>query len=406
MRYGFAALIFLLTLARLFLGIEITDESAYVANMWTFILDEGHLFKSDLFPQGASGVPVAPLTWLFKALFESEGLVLFARLLYLAWSTLAAWCAYRFLRGFYDRNWAALAALFFLSFIPFAVGSWSYNNIGSLGVPIALFSLLHGGRSSVFLGSIAAILCCFCYPPLTIVFGALLGSMWLGWFPVSRETRKFFTAMILSGGVLSAVFSWWSAGENLSSVMAMSRAFAWGGGFAKVKAIASFFIQGVANNKLWLLPLIFLPFFRRFDLALTAFFLVLAHFSLVAAHEPVSWLIYAPLVLLAIQLAQGRRQISHPEWYSPLLAFGFLAALVFGYTSSNTLINASLGMIVPLSILTLELLKEFRVSGRAREWQALALLVAINAYFVAGNYRHFYRWRCSTHRSRMDHFAF
>lgn len=385
------------SLLRLFLSAELTDEANYVAHAYTFLLD-GRLFESDLFIQGTAAVLIAPLVWLYREMFQAEGLVLFLRLLYFAWALGAALASYGLLKRFYPKDLAWAAASFFLAFIPFAIPSWSYNTVPAFGAPMALFLLFRGTTIGAVLGGLVAAASCFAYPPISLMFGALLVWLWSGRGSLDFRSRATFTLMIVAGGAASALFLW-QGRANLPLVAAFTKEFEWVGGFGKVAHIGYTFYKAGWRSGLWVFVLLGLIFYfrkrrdagRAHDFWLIAGAMAWALLARVSPQRTMGFLIFAPCSLMVFhalgRLPRTSRQ-RPPVW---LLAFGLMAAAIQGYTSSNILVNASLGMILPLQILLLEALMSLHETGRAG-WLRIRTAVAAVAFtLVAGNYLYVYR---------------
>ncbi|MFL4286121.1 hypothetical protein, partial [Escherichia coli] len=67
--YAVAFFIVASSYVRLYFGVDITDESQYVAQAWAYVLDGWSLFDSDLLIQGTPGVLIAPILYIWHKFF-------------------------------------------------------------------------------------------------------------------------------------------------------------------------------------------------------------------------------------------------------------------------------------------------------------------------------------------------
>ena len=369
--HAFVAFIALATLVRLFFSVDLTDESNYAAHLWAF-LQEGKAFHSDLFIHGNAAILISPIGFLYKSIFGPEAIVLFLRLCFFILMLVTAWAAYFFYKKAYPKGHALLAASFYIAFIPFSLAGWSYNNVAALGLPLSLFFLFSGGRKILAAGAIAAIVS-FVYPPLFLVY--LVAHFF--------TRQKIFIITLLTGIFIGAAFVVLSGYENLSKVLAFAQIFAWNGGTEKIKDILLVFFDGFMQSGLWLLLPLSLKFFTRYSFIILCVFLAWISFVRMPLAPVTTWLIYAPLVPLFFYIFQREKESVEPPWYKALLILGFLASAVFGYTSSNIMVNCALGMILTLQLLLLEVLSRWK--------RSYLILAAISLFLCIGNYRFVYR---------------
>jgi hypothetical protein len=135
---GMLSLLMALLAFRMTLGVDLGDESYYIAFVdgW---LKTGLAGGKALGVHQTAALLVYPAVKLFASLHGSvEGLALFLRAVYLAGSVAAALCFYRFVRELHGTAVSVLSAVLITCFIPFSLPSPSYNTIGMLAMIAAL----------------------------------------------------------------------------------------------------------------------------------------------------------------------------------------------------------------------------------------------------------------------------
>lgn len=202
---------FLGSYARLWLGIDFTDESLYVSLPDAFL--RGHLpFRDELMPLTAP-IVTTPLAWAFETVTGGkEGIVLFFRHMYFVASALCAGLAFLTFRRLVDTVTAVLLAAVFLAYLPFLIPNLSYDTQPSFAFFAGSLCVLHaawGERAGPWylaacvLQAVAA----FSYPTL---FPACALSLATGlWLVRSRgnagDFRRATLALALVGVVSIAV---------------------------------------------------------------------------------------------------------------------------------------------------------------------------------------------------------
>lgn len=373
----FFSLIAFSTFVRLFFSVDLTDESNYATHVWTF-LHQWRLFQSDLFIHGTPAVVLSPLAFVYTSIFGNEALVLFLRLCFFGLMMTTAHFSYHFLKKYYAQEWALLSSALYVAFIPFSIPSWSYNNVAALGVPLSLFLLFSESKRQNMASGFIAALVSFCYPSMLIVY--------ITAFCLTR--RKAFLLPFLITISICTLFVLSSGEDSLHKVLAFAKIFGWSGGLDKSTSILSLFFNGFIHSGLWLLFILaFLP--RYHLLLLCVFFLWLGFVSSQNLLPAIQWLIYAPFAPLFFYVIKHKQ--SAQPWFQPMLILGFLSAAVFGYTSSNIMINCVLGMMLPLQLLLLEIFRRWEQSNTIRKTYGSLIFCSIALYLSCNNFLSVYR---------------
>lgn len=199
-------ILFLLLCIRLFLSVELTDETYYVASTYNIYLGQKP-FITSWDPRGGYCflVPLFAIFQLFSPNYE--GIILFFRVIYLIFVMgCAGWISWLF----YKRNGDMAIILFIfpmICFVPFSLFQVSYNSVLSflLAVIAAMLVTSEEKQSEPFryfgIGILMSI-ACITYP--TLVITAILLTVWIGF--CNRHGRwKTKVICYVIGGILSAV---------------------------------------------------------------------------------------------------------------------------------------------------------------------------------------------------------
>lgn len=394
--YALTALVFGLMVFRLFLGVDITDESQYAAQAYTLTLGVAP-FEADLLIQQTAAILIQPLVQLYVYAFGTEGFVLFLRLLYFALAVLSGLVGFFYLRKHYDSRSAWIAASFLWLYVPCSLASWSYNTVSILLFPVSLFLLFGWGARVAFLGGLAGAVACFCYPTLGAVYALVVGYAWWQvyrgkWKRVWRVHLSFLVALGL-GGAVSLTYMFGFVGfDKIAELFAFSKSFGELGGPEKFIDMANRFWDGLTRT----LYIVFLPllwylhrkkgkqWFKKKRPVFVAFGLVLAGFSRLYEQRSLGWLVYACLLIFVLfwpRMAELRKK-SDPRWI--MLLASFFAAFIYAYSSGNGFIVAGFGLLLAVQLLLLEASEDFK----AKAPQVLALVAA---FFLFWNFYFIYR---------------
>jgi hypothetical protein len=393
-------LLLLLIYVRLYFGVDMTDESQYVAQAYAPAIGGG-AFQADLLIQQTPSLLIAPLVEAYRHFFGSEGLVLVLRHLYFLLTLLTSRLVYLFLKKQFNATQALLCSTLLVSFIPFCIPSWSYNNLTYLGLPASLILLLSPPsetRWSALAAGLFSAIVCFAYPPIVVVYIAIVTWIYFsktGAPPISRGRFWTYFFSLLIGGLASIAYILSFGLERLHRVFELSSSFGELGGFDKMQWMLGQFWHGLSRGA-------FLPFFllifwaRRTRLRpwldqhsedLLFALLGLCAFARMSKYHLLNYVLFGSLSLLVLykyRVLNGRPFRSKNQFV--FLSAGFFAAAILSYSSGNGLVNAGIGLILPLQILLLECLKP--MPERKANW-ALAILAVFFCFktfdFVYGD---------------------
>lgn len=176
----FFLLAVMLTYCRLYLGVDFTDESFYVALPYRFVLGDRPFIDDHSIAQSA-GLLLIPFIRFYHFLFPSNAaLILFVRHLYFLFYLGITLLAARVLKEKCSEGISLFCASFLLLFIPYGIPSLSYNTLGAgLFFTGALWACARIGRSGpwMFGTGVLQALAIVAYPPLipaSVVFTVCL----------------------------------------------------------------------------------------------------------------------------------------------------------------------------------------------------------------------------------------
>ncbi|MGE0763259.1 MAG: hypothetical protein AB7N80_08275 [Bdellovibrionales bacterium] len=377
----FGCLLFFLTLVLLFwrvhLGVDLTDESLYVALPFSF--DLGHkvfIHESTLY-QGF-GLLLQPLTKLFRwAAGGSEGSFLFFRYLYFLLSALTGWHLSRLLRNWLPHNEAWMVAATTLMVVPFNIASLSYNTLPQFALANSLILVLHPAQKAwcYFGATILTGVAAMAHP----VFGVMLLLFPLYWWPAGANHKSRPTAIkkaILLGFLICAMIGGAvvvAAGfDRLLEILRYQMSFGvQGGGTSKLLPIlkkliktgyvAALVLLWIGWSRLrtlkswqhWLAALILLPLLAR----------QLIRDSMPPFSHPITYQVaLAGLVGTIFILMKTKKR---PEPLSLALLWCWTGGLLLAWASSNGLYSA-VAVLMPAAALTWAQLRLWKPQGPLR----------------------------------------
>jgi hypothetical protein len=399
-----AIILVALTARRSSFGVDVTDESFYVALPYEFVLGNKP-FADEKTLQQTAGILLTPFVRARVTLKGgTDGLVLFMRRLYLLLACAATVSSFLALRCFVRAAAAAVASLLPVAFIPFSIPNLSYNTMGALLLTIGLMAGAASLRTKhvrlpAALHVIALGLAAVAYPTLIVaVCAALIITTTI--HLRGGEGRGFLGAAVVSGVVLVGCFAVYairtiklhdvltsfdyvrSFGVHVAGWAKLRRLLEqWGTDqpyrgllgweIAALVAIATFSsrrIRGVAVCGLLLL----LPLAPSERLTSSHFIVILAA------------LVFLPPIVAALHGSQDGRILlltcSLPS---------LVAGIITSFTSSNGLGNAAIGLL-PAAIVAVALAVECAAEAELVPLAVCASL-ALPAALQVSAWNHVYR---------------
>ncbi len=200
-----------LTYTRLYLGIDFTDESFYIAVPYRLALGAKPLVDVTEVGQLPPALLLYPFVLLYHRLFGLDGLVLFMRHLHFAFCLGVAFALYSALRIYVrDRALAAVLACAAVAFVPFGIHGLSYNTFASgfltAGAFLLAASVLDGSRLRRAIGGAALGLAIFTYPPFALAAGCVLLALLLAVKPRTLRTLAPALIPMVACGLGAAAF--------------------------------------------------------------------------------------------------------------------------------------------------------------------------------------------------------
>jgi hypothetical protein len=218
----------LLAYVRLFIAVDVTDESFYNSLPYSFSLGL-RPYRDELNITQNAGILLAPLYHLYHAVFQSStGLVLFNRHLYVGFVALCSFLTFRVAAARVDRNFARLLAAFVLTFSYFNIPALSYNTLGALFLFLGLLQLLSQTESeprkqarAIFGANVCFMLATFAHPSfLTASLAALIASWWL-----NPAGRRAWIASVALGALGALVFLFSFGADAINDSLAYARTY-------------------------------------------------------------------------------------------------------------------------------------------------------------------------------------
>lgn len=373
--------------ARIFFGVDVTDEAFYVAMPWRFA-HGARPFVDEYASQQMSAFFTVPAVWLWSRVFGSTGIVLFLRFCYLAFLGGVAASAYAYLRRLIAPGLALMASAIVLVYVPLGIPALSYNTIGvgllTAGCFLGLIVMDGAGpRAGVWPGLLHA-LACVAYPSLAVAVAAFfLAALaltpkgrraWLAWYAGAVAG----VAAVTAGALLAAGI------ENVRGSLEFAQRFGrFGGGISKLRRLLQGAVTVLATDRPWLLPATALwialySWRRRLGVALLVA-LPVAAVSLADAYSSSAQGYFWTAIgfagaAVALVLVRTLRQ-ARPLAFCVLLP-GLAAAAALAYTSTNDIHQA--GVALPGAVLAAVSLVAVASAGEGRRLSvAVPAIVAI-----------------------------
>lgn len=352
------------TYSRLYRGIDLLDESFYVAVPYRFALG-ARPFVDEVNLLQLSGLVVYPFVKLYVAISGgATGIMLYTRHLYFLLALGLATSVFYLLRTLMRWQYAALAATLYVSYFAFDLPQLTYNTLASalltFGVVLGLWTILHG-RSRRFL--VAAGVChgvaVFVFPTLIVIVPLYA----LGAAFVSRPRWKMAGAYLLGAGAAGAagaivLFSF-GIGNVVRSVRFQfndAKRVGQGGGFEKVWNVVSGWERlMMSRSYLLLIAAVLYLLYRRYPrtrLLLLAYvppalFMGGLRWLLEAAGFAIAFMFMSVYLALFTEARERRVVVRLAAWgLVPTLAAGVMT----GYTSAASFVNCEVGFLPAMLI--------------------------------------------------------
>lgn len=327
----------ILLIFRIFLGVELTDESQYAAQAIQ-PLNGGSFFQFDLFIQQFIYIIFYPVTRLYYHLYGSEGIILFFRFCYLLLTILSSFLLFITCRKILTWQTAFFCSVSLFSFIPFSVPAISYNTIIYLFSPLLFASITFVKKPKIqyhLLIAFLTFLLNLSYPTIGVVFVGIVIYLFLG--------KKFeVMGSLIIGGVGAFILAFFFIEEVLVSIQFSSlfnkpspfeKIFLiWNRGLYLAFVMAQSFglaLMKIKNGK-------YLP-----SLTVLLFLFNIAVFQKTAHYGHSLILVYASMFIPGLLLLKVNKKT---QMFIILSCF---TSLVLAYTSSNGVTNSPLALIVP-----------------------------------------------------------
>lgn len=361
-----------LCFARLFFGVDWTDEAFYAAIPYRFVLGDRPFTDEMNFVQTA-GLLEYPLVRVYVALFSNHGLILALRQAYFLFVAGVGIVAFFALRRVVHWPYLLAGGLAYLSLVPLSLPTLSYDTLSAgLLTYGVLFGLRHllakRSRLSLLAGGCCHGLAAVAYPPIAVAGPVFAAGMWVAASAGRSQTKHGvhrlrdglpsalwyglgFAAVLIVFGVFLLSIGMQSVLDSVSYTRSIAT---FGGGVDKLRWIA---VDTVRLATIWLpltVPLVaavVLAGRRRRRLRdvlillvpASGVFLVVTGLSapyVSAMKFVILFAVYAWLAVCVQLKGSVSRRILIWWGLVPVTAVGAATA----YTSSNGLISAAIGL--------------------------------------------------------------
>ena len=423
------AVVVVLTWRRLFVGMDLRDESFYVLVPWRWALGDKPFVQEENLAQ-VSGFLMYPFVKLFAVVrdYDVTGYVLYMRHLYLLMMIVAAVAVFLLLRRLVRWELAALAATVFVTHIPWATPQLSYNTIAlaflTIGAALGAWVVVLGkGRRYALASGAAFGVAVAAYPPLLFIVpfyavflafalgrravamvseGALLHPPEPEGPPTGSATWRALSAWVLGGVVvlvpLALAMLSFGPQNILRSwryTMAGARVTHQLGGASKALSVTRGFWDFVTSQPyLIVAALVVYLVYRRWPQLGRALLAAVPLALWVAGQRPLLQVsgfvqIYAfltPYLYLFIPREKREPGAKLLVWvWAPAIIAGAMTA----YTSAAGYVSSAVGLAPALMVGGLFLAWALEAVAKDRvPWLALAALVAIAAVTVSFNFQY------------------
>ena len=362
---------------RLYFGLEFFDEAYFLALPVAFSQDYQPFLDENAVHQFAALMTRPFIDAYVMIVGTTEGVVLFARHLYLACGLLAVWAVRNFWTRAISERIGNLLAAVAMTYVPLCIISLNYNSFTYLGLLagsalFALASLGHGCARHMFIGTLCMAGVAFAYPTMLPVAGFAIAAGLAGVFATAQPQRRMAlvwtaAAAVGSGALGGFTLLMLDLPAALGPMLEFSQAQgAQGGGAAKGKAIwleflfqIKLFASLAAALAIVSLGLLRFPTPKASAIAATLLWpaLVFASTAYRQYHSPFTTV---PHVLALLGLAApallfvSRNKLAFQQkvGIAIITSISALATVVVLWSTANGLRNAAIGL-TPAALVTL-----------------------------------------------------
>lgn len=196
-------------------GVDLSD-GAHVVALARRMANGDLPFDDEMNLQALGSLPAVPFTWLWTTLFDTSGLVLAHRVLFVCVAALAAWISYRALGTCFRPAVAAIGATAPVLAPAYNLLVVSYNTMPLLGLVVGsaagLAAIRTRRRSWAAVSAAAVAIGIACYPPL-VAGGGLLILLVLA----LGRSRQVVVGVLVGGAAVAlpvALFFFWVIGPD------------------------------------------------------------------------------------------------------------------------------------------------------------------------------------------------
>lgn len=369
---------------RIWYGVDLTDESFYVAGPYRLVLGARPFVDETNVTQQTTAILLYPFVRVYYAIVGMTGMVLFVRHLQFLLSLVIAGAIYRSLRRFLDVGPAVSIAVLAIVFVPFTIHSVSYDSLGSALLTAGLFLGVgplvdRSARLDRLSSAVCLALAAFAYPPLLIAV-AVCVAIRVTLAPGHRLREALeHGAVALGLPVLGLAVLASTAGFSrvVDDYRRSSRFLGQAGGIAKLREIVHQTRVALPHWYLLLAALALLLGLWRYARSFAAIALVALPFlvlpqSLTRFNASLDFVAHlgwvAPVLYVLVRRRPGARLLLLGVWLP-----SFAAGATTAYSSANGAVNFGVGGFPAAIVAAVFLIWAFEAAWRTRRLRALAV---------------------------------
>lgn len=344
-----------LSVVRIHYGIEIIDESFYLAIAYRFAQGDIPLIDEYNIIQTASFItyPLVKLYLLING--NTEGIMLYIHYCFFLFLVIYFSIICLVLESFLPKKIAVMAALPCLFFVPFNVYSFSYNSMGSAFLTLGLFLGIRSilikkyNRIITFFSGLCHGLCVLAYPTFIIPVG--LFFIIRIWHEKADKKILLYIAGGLLASSLAIPFFIYAGVDQIKTVLNYVNSIGkHAGGIEKFEKIYSQFYHLTHAWFIYLVTLaIFYSFIRmRFFAGIWVTLIILISFiylllqTMFGQSGSLFTVFYFSIIGLTVYLFIHKNFLAR-RFFLLVLIPSIVAAITGSWTSSNGLVNIGLG---------------------------------------------------------------